>query len=68
MKIDKFIDSENWYKWVGLNVEKYSGKKFKSGNKVESIVEYVINPFTNKNGFKLSDGSIVDCYQCKISE
>lgn len=65
-KVDKFKDQDNWHKWVGLEVIKHSNKPFKSGRHTAIVVEYTTNPHSDKAGFKLNDGSIVDCHQCKL--
>jgi hypothetical protein len=65
-KNDKFAEQDNWLNWIGKTVEKHSGKPFKSGAKSGVIVSVETNPNSNKQGFKMDDGSIVDCFQCKL--
>jgi hypothetical protein len=60
-------DSE-WPEWVEKQIEKKSGKKFKSGNKIGLVMGLEINPNSGKTAFKMDDGTVVDCHQCKLSE
>ena len=44
-------------------VVKKSGKPFKSGSKVGTILEFCINPYSNKPAVRIKeDNSIVDLY------
>ena len=66
MKINKFEFENEWEKWIGFTVEKHSGKKFKGGENIGIVVDMDINPYSNKKAFKMDDGSLVDCHQCKL--
>lgn len=65
-KIDKFADKDNWENWIGMKIIKYSQKPFKNGKQVNIAVSMKTNPNSNKMGFEVEDGSIVDCHQCKL--
>ena len=54
---------KEWETWGGLTVEKRSGKPFKSGKKQGIVISKTINTYSNKSGFLMDDGSIVDCHQ-----
>jgi hypothetical protein len=62
----KIVDEVNWPSYIGKDIEKHSGKPFKCGLKVVKVVSLTTNSNTNKPAFLVSDGSIVDCYQCKL--
>lgn len=67
--IEKLIDNnegEKWLSWVDKEIIKKSNKPFKSGKQVGMVSEITINPYSEKLGFKMDDGSIVDCYQCNL--
>lgn len=65
-KIDKFADKDNWQSWIGKEIIKYSQKPFKNGKQINIVVSMKTNPNSNKIGFEVEDGSIVDCHQCKL--
>lgn len=65
-KIDKFADKLNWVNYIGKEIEKHSGKPFKSGDKIAIPISIETNPYSGKEGFKLGDNTIVDCMQCKL--
>jgi len=66
-KIDKFEHQNEWTNWIGLTIEKYSGKPFKSGSKFATPDRVETNPNYGKLAFHLiEDGTLVDCYQCKL--
>lgn len=49
---------------IGDKIIKKSGKPFKCGFKVATILNFVINPHTNKEGVLIKeDNTIVDLYQ-----
>ena len=51
---------------VGDKVSKLSGKPFKSGDKVNTVKEFTINPNTQKIALTfIEDDSIVDAYICE---
>lgn len=51
---------------TGDKVFKISGKPFKSGLKVNTVMEFTINPHTTKPAFKFEeDKSVVDAHQCE---
>jgi len=54
-------------KFVGKVITKHSGKPFKSGEVEGTVVGFTTNPDTNREGFLMDDGSIVDCHQCKLA-
>lgn len=68
MKVDKFKDSEIWEDYLDEEVEKHSGKPFKSGMLIEVPRRLTTNPRSGKPGFLFSDGNIVDCHQVKLVE
>ena len=68
MQIDKFIDENNWVNWVGQRIVKHSNKPFKSGLKIGNVIELTNNKYSDKKAFLMCDGSVVDCYQCKLIE
>jgi len=53
---------------VGRKITKRSGKPFKSGNKIGTIKDVKINPHSNKPGFLLEDGSVVNQDVCLFME
>ena len=67
-KVDKFADKDNWENYIGKEIEKHSGKPFKSGKKTGIAISMGINPNSGKQGFNMDDGTIVDCMQCKLVE
>lgn len=66
-KVHKIYKNPDWINWVGCEIVKHSNKPFKSGNKVGVVKELTTNPHSNKTAFLMDDGSIVDCYQCKLA-
>ncbi len=66
-KVNRFEDRQNWPNYVGKVVTKHSGKPFKSGDVESTVVSFTTNPDTNREGFLMEDGSIVDCHQCKLA-
>lgn len=56
-----FIDFTTF---IGQTITKESGKPFKSGEKVGTVVGTTINPNTFLPAFMMDDGSVVDCHQC----
>lgn len=67
-KINKFEKQGEWNTYVGKMIVKHSGKPFKSGEKEGTVISLTINPHTEKDAFLMNDGSIVDCYQCKLAK
>jgi len=65
-KINKFEFQDEWPNWVSKEIVKHSGKPFKSGKLVGVTLGMEPNPNSGKMGFKMDDGSIVDCFQCKL--
>lgn len=54
---------------VGFRVEKLSGKRFSSGNYVNTVIGETVNPNTGKVAYRfLEDNSIVDQRSCKEAE
>jgi len=50
---------------VGDKVIKKSRKPFKSGDKVGTVKNITVNPYTNRTAFSfIEDNSIVDAHQC----
>jgi hypothetical protein len=68
IKIDRITTKDDWKKWIGLNIIKRSNKPFKSGLKIGIPLGMELNPYSGKMAFKMDDGSIVDCHQCKLVE
>jgi len=66
--VDKFINATQWDQWLGKQIIKHSGKPFKSRFKIGIPQEMTTNPNSNKLAFKMDDGSVVDCHQCKLYE
>jgi hypothetical protein len=56
-----------WETWVNKEIVKSSGKPFKSGEKVGLVKELTTNPYSNKPGFLMWDGSIVDCHRTELN-
>ena len=56
----------NWSEWLGYEIVKKSNKPFKSGQKMGIAKDITLNPNTDKLGFKMDDGSIVDCHMCQL--
>jgi hypothetical protein len=50
---------------IDSKVVKKSKKPFKSGMKVETIVEIIRHPILNEDAYLLSDGSVVAVKICK---
>ena len=50
--------------YVGKQVTKESGKPFRSGEKVGTVIEITTNPHTGLVAFRMDDGSVVDVHQC----
>jgi hypothetical protein len=51
---------------VGDKVIKKSRKPFKSGEKVATVKNVTVNPYTNRTAFSfIEDESVVDAHQCK---
>lgn len=47
---------------IGKKVVKRSGRPFKSGKKVATVIAVTVNPFTDRDGFCFEeDDSIVEC-------
>ncbi len=52
---------------VGIKVSKKSRKPFKSGNKINTVSGYILNPRTGKDALMFDeDDSIVDLQQCIV--
>lgn len=66
-KVHKIYKNPDWINWVGCEIVKHSNKPFKNGLKVGVVKELTTNPYSNKVGFLMYDGSIVDCQQCKLA-
>ena len=66
-KVHKIYKNPDWINWVGCEIVKHSNKPFKNGLKVGVVKELTTNPYSNKAGFLMYDGSIVDCQQCKLA-
>ncbi len=53
--------------WIGLKVEKKSGKPFKSTYKFATVKSITVNPNSNKPAFTFfEDDSIVDSESCRL--
>jgi len=52
--------------WIGSLISKKSNKPFKGGSKIVRIISITTNTYSNKKAFEVSDGSVVDCHQCKL--
>jgi len=51
--------------FIGMKAKKKSKKPFKSGEKINTIKGFTINPFTDKYAFTFcEDDSFVDIKQC----
>ena len=66
MKKITFKERKRWGSWINHLVFKRSGKPFKNGLKVGFATKLVVNSYSGKPGFLLTDNSTVDCYQCRI--
>ena len=66
MKTNKWEFEDEWIEWIGYTVTKHSGKPFKGGDKIGIVVDMDVNPHSKKPAFLIDDGSLVDCYQCKL--
>jgi|TARA_R110000822_G_scaffold82467_3_gene195080 hypothetical protein len=66
-KVQKVYENKDWINWVDCEIVKHSNKPFKSGEKVGVVKAMAINPHSIKTAFLMDDGSIVDCYQCKLA-
>jgi len=66
MKKDKFEFEMDWINWVGKDVKKHSNKPFLGGEKVARVLGIETNQHSSKFGFKLDNGSTVDCFQCEL--
>jgi hypothetical protein len=65
-KLNKFEHEADWPNWIGKEVIKHSKKPFKSKQIIETVIGLTTNPNSNKQAFKLNDGSVVDCHQCQL--
>ncbi len=65
-KIQNFNNSKDWSTWVGKEIEKFSGKPFKSTFKTGTVKMFTVNQHSGKEAFLMDDESIVDCFQCKL--
>lgn len=65
MKKCTFKQRMRWSKWINHFVIKKSNKPFKGGLKIAIPISLATNPYSNKMGFLMNDGTIVDCKQCK---
>lgn len=52
--------------WLNSEIEKKSGKPFKSGLKIGTPLQMTVNSYTFKVAFLMDDDSVVDCTQCKL--
>jgi hypothetical protein len=68
MRVDKFEHANEWHTWIGKEVVKHSGKPFKSGEQIGSVVAFTTNPHSGKPAFEMNDGSVVDCFQVKLNQ
>jgi len=60
-------NSEEYRQWIGCRVEKISGKPFKSGFTVATVVDVTTNPHTGNDSFYfMEDMSEVECFRCKL--
>lgn len=66
MENDKDKFEIDWMNWIGKDVKKRSNKPFLGGEKIARVLGIETNHHSTKFGFKLDDGSTVDCYQCKL--
>ena len=67
MKINKLEFANDWSNWVGKEIEKFSGKPFKSQNKTAIPNSVGINPNSGKIAFYFNEtNTYVDCFQCKL--
>ena len=64
-EIAAFAHNENYKNWMGKLIQKNSKKPFKSGVKIERVLDIVYNTQSEKVAFQLSD-SIIDCTQCQL--
>jgi hypothetical protein len=61
----KTISVEEAHLLIGKPVSKKSGKPFKSGNKVNTVLGLTTNPATGKVAYTfLEDDSVVDAFIC----
>lgn len=66
MKKDKFEFEIDWINWIGKDVKKYSGKPFLDGKRIAKVLAIETNHYSTKLGFKLDNGSTVDCFRCEL--
>lgn len=67
LEIYDLNNRNNYSEWIGKSVVKKSGKPFKSGNKVNTVIDVVVNPNTNRVAFVFSDDySVVDAHICVL--
>jgi hypothetical protein len=65
-KVDKFAEKDLWVNWVGMILRKHSNNPFKSGLQTGRAMELTVNPYSLKQGFLMDDGTVVDCFRCKL--
>ena len=67
-KYNKTITPEDHLTWIGKVICKHSGKRFTTDEKIAVPTGIETNPFSGKQAFVIEDGTLVDCYQCKLFE
>lgn len=66
MKIDTQVEIDAWNTWIGSQVKKKTGKPFKSGNKIGTIIGTCTHPVTNRMCFTFKeDDSYVEAFRCR---
>jgi hypothetical protein len=66
MIIETDAQIEAWKSMVGLAVLKPSGKPFKSGNKVNTVIGTRVHQITGRLCFVfMEDDSHVECFRCE---
>ena len=65
--INIVAEQKKWNEMIGMQIEKISGKPFKSGLRSDYVISIDINPNTNKKAFRMRMcNSLVDCHMCRI--
>jgi len=67
---DKYAPVQDFMPNVGRRVEKYSGKPFKSGEKINTVTDIVVNKELGNVACYtfVEDESCVECYRCVVAE
>lgn len=67
IKAVRTIEDFIFYNMIGRKVIKCSFKPFKSGQRINTVKGYAVNPYTNRICFRFEeDDSVVECFRCAI--